>query len=81
MDRITRCPRCGKRVVPVVTISGRTDLQCIRCDDPAVKWAESSLTAPEKAIVAEPGAMAPGGAGMKEAANGRDPERVIRTPG
>jgi hypothetical protein len=54
MDRTTRCPKCGKRVVPVVTISGRTDLQCISCDDPAAKWAESPLTAPEKPIVAEP---------------------------
>jgi len=46
MDPITRCPKCGKRTVPVVTLSGRTDLQCISCDDPAVKWAESPLTAP-----------------------------------
>ncbi len=49
MDRTTRCPKCGKRMVPVVTLSGRTDLQCISCDDPAVKWAESPLTAPEEA--------------------------------
>jgi hypothetical protein len=54
MDRITHCPKCGKRLVPVVTISGRTDLQCIRCDDPAVKWADSPLIAPGKQIVAEP---------------------------
>jgi hypothetical protein len=53
MDQITRCPKCGKRVIPVVTISGRTDLQCISCDDPAVKWAESPLTAPEKPIATE----------------------------
>jgi hypothetical protein len=53
MDPITRCPKCGKRMVPVVTLSGRTDLQCIRCDDPAVKWAESPHTAPEKPIAAE----------------------------
>ena len=53
MDDLTRCPRCGKRMVPVVTLSGRTDLQCIICDDPAVKWAESPLTAPEKPIAAE----------------------------
>jgi hypothetical protein len=33
------------------TISGRTDLQCISCDDPAVKWAESPVTVPEKPIV------------------------------
>ena len=54
MGQTTRCPICGKRMVPVVTLSGRTDLQCISCDDPAVKWAESPLTAPEKPIVAEP---------------------------
>jgi len=54
MDRLTRCPKCGKRMVPVVTFSGRTDLQCISCDDPAVKWADSTPIAPEKPIVAEP---------------------------
>jgi hypothetical protein len=53
MDRTTRCPKCEKRMVPVVTLSGRTDLQCISCDDPAVKWSESPLTAPEKPIVLE----------------------------
>src|SRR3982074_1354885 len=53
MDRTTRCAKCGKRLVPVITISGRTDLQCISCDDPAVKWAESPLTAPDKPIVPE----------------------------
>lgn len=53
MDRTTRCPKCGKRMVPVVTISGRTELQCISCDDPAMKWAESPLTAPEKPIEPE----------------------------
>jgi hypothetical protein len=51
MDQITRCPKCGKRMAAVVTISGRTDLQCISCDDPAVKWAESPRTAPEKPVV------------------------------
>ena len=45
---VTHCPKCGKRRVPVVTLSGRTDLQCISCDDPAMKWAESPLMAPEK---------------------------------
>jgi phage FluMu protein Com len=51
VDQTTRCAKCGKRMVPVVTFSGRTDLQCISCDDPAVKWAESPVTAPEKPIV------------------------------
>ena len=53
MQELTRCPKCGKRLVAVITISGRTDLQCISCDDPAVKWAESPRTAPEKPIVVE----------------------------
>ena len=53
MDRLTRCPKCGKRLVAVITISGRTDLQCISCDDPAVKWAESPRMAPEKPVVPE----------------------------
>jgi hypothetical protein len=53
MDRITRCTKCGKLMEPVVTISGRTELQCISCDDPAVRWAESPLTAPDKPIVVE----------------------------
>ena len=53
MDRITHCPKCGKRMVPVVTIAGRTDLQCISCEDPAVKWAESPLTTPEKPVEPE----------------------------
>jgi hypothetical protein len=57
MDPIMLCPKCGKRRVPVVTFSGRTDLQCISCDDPAVKWAESPLIAPEKPIVAEPACL------------------------
>jgi hypothetical protein len=50
MDRITHCPKCGKRRVPVIIFSGRTELQCISCDDPA---AESPHIAPEKPIVAE----------------------------
>jgi hypothetical protein len=53
MDRTPRCPNCEKRMVPVVTLSGRTVLQCISCDDPAVKWSESPLTVPEEPIVQE----------------------------
>jgi phage FluMu protein Com len=56
MDRMTRCEKCGKLMEPVATISGRIDLQCISCDDPAVKWAEAPLTAPERPDVAEPAA-------------------------
>ena len=53
MDQMTRCPKCGKRMIPLVTICGRTDFQCISCDDPAMKWAESPSTAPEKLIATE----------------------------
>jgi tRNA(Ile2) C34 agmatinyltransferase TiaS len=55
MDRPTRCAKCGKRTVAVITISGRTDFQCISCDDPAAKWAESPLplTAPPEPTVPE----------------------------
>jgi tRNA(Ile2) C34 agmatinyltransferase TiaS len=53
MDQTSRCPKCGKRMIPVVIISGRTDLQCISCDDPAAKWAESPLIAAEKPIATE----------------------------
>ncbi len=56
MERVTHCVKCGKRLVPVVAISGRTELQCLSCDDPAVKWAESPLTAPESPITEEPAA-------------------------
>jgi hypothetical protein len=53
MEKITRCPNCEKRMVPVATISGRAVLQCISCDDPGVKWSESPRTAPDKPIVQE----------------------------
>jgi hypothetical protein len=53
MDQTTRCPKCVKRMVAVVTVSGRTDLQCISCNDPAVKLAESPLAAPERPILPE----------------------------
>jgi tRNA(Ile2) C34 agmatinyltransferase TiaS len=53
MDRTTRCPKCGKRMIPVVTISGRTDLQCKSCDGPVVKWAESPPSASEKPMATE----------------------------
>jgi hypothetical protein len=51
MDQITRCPKCGKPRVPLVTVAGRTDLQCINCDGPAVTSAESPLMAAERPIV------------------------------
>ena len=57
MERITRCVKCGKLLEPVIAISGRTELQCISCDDPAVKWAEAPLTAaPENPIADQPAA-------------------------
>ena len=54
MERITRCVKCGKLLEPVVAISGRTELQCISCDDPALKLTESPLAIPESPIAAEP---------------------------
>lgn len=57
MERVNRCPKCGKLLEPVVAISGRTELQCISCDDPVVKWAERPLTALEHSIAAEPAAQ------------------------
>jgi hypothetical protein len=50
MDQVTHCLKCGARRVPVITLSGRTDLRCFSCDDPALKWAESPLMAPEEPI-------------------------------
>jgi hypothetical protein len=55
MDQITHCPKCGKRRIPVATVSGRTDLKCISCDEPEMKWAESPAIAPVTPIVEEPG--------------------------
>jgi uncharacterized C2H2 Zn-finger protein len=52
MDEVIRCPKCGKRTVPVRAPNGRTELQCIRCDpvDPLqtdmAKWADSPLARP-----------------------------------
>ena len=56
MDRVTRCLHCGKRMVAAPSFSGRTELQCVFCDnlDPlkieAAKWADSPLAAPLKTI-------------------------------
>jgi hypothetical protein len=50
MDPVTRCLHCSRRLVPVLTADGRTELKCLWCDqvDPmeteAAKWADSSLT-------------------------------------
>jgi uncharacterized protein (DUF2336 family) len=46
---ISRCPRCRKLLMPVLSANGRTELLCLKCDDvdplttDAVKWAESPL--------------------------------------
>jgi phage FluMu protein Com len=52
MDKVTRCPKCGKRTI-ATQIKGRTELTCIRCDpvDPLktelAKWADSSVAPPK----------------------------------
>jgi phage FluMu protein Com len=49
MDRVTRCLHCGRRLVPVLSADGRTELKCAWCDnvDPmeteTAKWADSPL--------------------------------------
>lgn len=32
MDPVTRCLHCGKRMVPLPSDSGRTELKCVFCD-------------------------------------------------
>jgi tRNA(Ile2) C34 agmatinyltransferase TiaS len=50
-----RCPRCNKRMKAVLARNGRTDFQCLQCDnvDPlqtdALKWADSPLAGPTNA--------------------------------
>ena len=58
MDRVTRCLRCGKRMVPAPSFTGRTELKCVFCDklDPMEmaepnKWADSPLATPVSEIV------------------------------
>ena len=53
MDRVTRCLQCGKRMVPVRSLTGRTELICMYCDklDPLEmeeekKWVEGHLSHP-----------------------------------
>ena len=60
MDRVTRCLLCGKRLIPVQSANGRTELQCVWCDklDPmemtaANKWADSPLATPMSETVPE----------------------------
>jgi hypothetical protein len=48
----TRWLHCGKRLVPVPSANGRTELKCVWCDevDPmeteTAKWADSPLAEP-----------------------------------
>ena len=53
MDRVTRCLRCGKRMVPAPSYTGRTELKCVFCDrlDPMEmvepnQWADGPLATP-----------------------------------
>ena len=53
MDRVTRCLRCGKRMIPATTHVGGTELKCVFCDklDPLEmvepnRWADSPLATP-----------------------------------
>lgn len=32
MDPVTRCLHCGRRLVPVLSANGRTELKCVWCD-------------------------------------------------
>ena len=59
-DCVTRCLHCGKRMVPMPSLSGRTELKCSFCDklDPmemtaANKWADSPLATPISETVPE----------------------------
>ena len=37
-----RCPKCNKRMVPVLSVNGRTEFQCLRCD--VVEASDKSAT-------------------------------------
>lgn len=49
MDRVTRCLRCGKRLVRTSGLSGRAELKCVFCDKlapprmEAAQWADGPL--------------------------------------
>ena len=55
MNRLTRCERCGRRLVAAF-LNGRTELQCLKCDevDPLkidqAKWAENPLADQDRAL-------------------------------
>jgi hypothetical protein len=53
MDGVTRCLHCGKRMVPIPSYTGRTELKCVFCDrlDPmemaeASRWVDNPRTIP-----------------------------------
>ncbi|MEH2548643.1 hypothetical protein V1283_005288 [Bradyrhizobium sp. AZCC 2262] len=59
-DCVTRCLHCGKRAVPMPSLSGRTELKCLFCDKlgpmemtAANKWADSPLATPISETVPE----------------------------
>ena len=59
-DRVTHCLQCGKRLVPLHSFDGRTELKCVFCDklDPtkmtaADKRADSPLATPISEAVPE----------------------------
>lgn len=49
MDRVARCTRCGKRLVPTPTFGVEREYQCIWCNKPVptktdlANWPESPL--------------------------------------
>jgi hypothetical protein len=52
-DDVSRCQRCGHRLIPTMSPNGRTALSCMWCDgtDPMqtelAKWADSPLAETE----------------------------------
>jgi hypothetical protein len=60
-----RCPGCHRRLIAVLSSNGRTELQCLVCDevDPlrtdALNWAESPLSSPTEAASAPARAVSP----------------------
>jgi hypothetical protein len=56
MDSVTRCLRCGKRMVPMPSLTGRTELKCIFCDklDPMEMTAANGLTVRSPLLLPRP---------------------------
>ena len=55
----SRCPKCDKRLIATMAMTGQTKLVCLKCDDvepmntDAVKWGERSLARPARPKSAE----------------------------